>query len=37
MTFQNFVCWNFAGVQRVMNVEATQPPDYVFLATSTLR
>ncbi|MBA2747784.1 MAG: hypothetical protein H0U45_03355 [Tatlockia sp.] len=33
MTFQNFVCWNFDGVQRVMNVEATQPPDYVFLAT----
>ncbi len=33
MTFQNFVCWNFDGVQRVMNVDATQPPDYVFLAT----
>lgn len=33
MKFQNFVCWDFEGVQRVMNVEATQPPDYVFLAT----
>lgn len=33
MTFQNFVCWHFAQVQRVMNVEATQPPDHIFLAT----
>ena len=33
MTFQNFVCWDFEQVQRVMNVEATQPPDYIFLAT----
>jgi len=33
MTFQNFVCWRPEQVQRVMNVEATQPPDYVFLAT----
>jgi hypothetical protein len=33
MTFKNFVCWDFEQVQRVMNVEATQPPDYIFLAT----
>jgi hypothetical protein len=33
MTFQNFVCWRSEQVQRVMNVEATQPPDHVFLAT----
>jgi len=33
MTFKNFVCWDLEQVQRVMNVEATQPPDYIFLAT----
>lgn len=33
MTFQNFVCWHSEQVQRVMNVEATQPPEHVFLAT----
>lgn len=33
MTFQNFVCWHSDQVQHVMNVEATQPPEHVFLAT----
>ncbi len=33
MTFQNFVCWNTEMIRRVMNVEATQPPNYLFLAT----
>lgn len=33
MTFQNFVCWRSQQVQSIMNVEATQPPDHVFLAT----
>lgn len=33
MTFQNFVCWSYDRIQRVMNVEATQPLDYIFLAT----
>ncbi len=33
MTFQNFVCWHPEKVQRNMNIEATQSPDHVFLAT----
>ena len=33
MTFEKFVCWNLEGVRRVMNVEATQPPNHIFLAT----
>lgn len=33
MTFQNFVCWNLDRVRRIMNVEATQPPNHLFLAT----
>ncbi len=33
MTFQNFVCWNLDRVRRVMDVEATQPPNHLFLAT----
>lgn len=33
MTFQNFVCWNLDRVRRVMDVEATQPPPHLFLAT----
>jgi energy-coupling factor transporter ATP-binding protein EcfA2 len=33
MTFQNFVCWHPEQVQRIMNIEATQSPDHVFLAT----
>jgi hypothetical protein len=33
MNFQNFVCWNLERVRRVMEVEATQPPNHLFLAT----
>ncbi|MDY6783347.1 MAG: protein DpdH [Cyanobacteriota bacterium] len=33
MTFQNFVCWSIERVRQVMNVEATQPSDRLFLAT----
>ncbi len=33
MIFQKFVCWRSEQVQRIMNVEATQPPDHIFLAT----
>lgn len=33
MTFKNFVCWSSAKVHQVMNVEATQPLDHIFLAT----
>ncbi|GAA6623058.1 protein DpdH [Scytonema sp. NUACC26] len=33
MSFQNFVCWNLDMVHHVMNVEATQPPNHLFLAT----
>lgn len=33
MTFKKFVCWGSDRVHRVMNVEATQPLDHVFLAT----
>jgi hypothetical protein len=33
MTFQNFVCWNTDMIRRVMDVEATQPPNHLFLAT----
>lgn len=33
MTFKNFVCWYNERVHRVMNVEATQPLDHVFIAT----
>ena len=31
--FTKFVCWELEGVRRVMNVEATQSPDHIFLAT----
>ncbi|MHC5917916.1 MAG: hypothetical protein ACYTXE_44670, partial [Nostoc sp.] len=33
MTFEKFVCWNLENVRRVMDVEATQPPNHLFLAT----
>ncbi|MCW6036019.1 hypothetical protein K4A83_07000 [Spirulina subsalsa FACHB-351] len=33
MTFTKFVCWNRDNVRRVMEVEATQVTDWVFLAT----
>ena len=33
MTFTKFVCWDLDRVRRVMNVEATQTPDHIFLAT----
>lgn len=33
MTFKNYVCWRSEQVQRIMNVEATQPLDHIFLAT----
>lgn len=33
MTFTKFVCWDLDGVRRVMDVEATQTPDHIFLAT----
>ncbi|MFM2062340.1 MAG: hypothetical protein RLZZ507_2010 [Cyanobacteriota bacterium] len=33
MTFTKFVCWNLANVRQVMDVEATQPPNHIFLAT----
>ncbi len=32
MTFTKFVCWELEHVQRVMNVEATQSFDHLFLA-----
>ena len=31
--FTKFVCWELERVRRVMNVEATQTPDHIFLAT----
>jgi len=31
--FTKFVCWDLDRVRRVMNVEATQTPDHIFLAT----
>src|SRR6476469_7221464 len=33
MLFKNFVCWNPEQVRRVMDTEALQTPDHVFLAT----
>lgn len=33
MTFQNFVCWNLDMIRQVMNVEATQTANHLFLAT----
>lgn len=33
MTFEKFVCWNLDRVRRVMDVEATQPRNHLFLAT----
>ncbi|MDD1415640.1 ATP-binding protein, partial [Dolichospermum sp. ST_con] len=33
MTFEKFVCWNLENIRRVMDVEATQAQDHIFLAT----
>ncbi|MEH2118327.1 hypothetical protein [Nostoc sp.] len=33
MSFEKFICWNLDRVQRVMNEEATQPSNHLFLAT----
>ncbi len=33
MTFEKFVCWKLDMISQVMNVEATQPPNHLFLAT----
>lgn len=33
MTFSRYVCWKPEMVRQVMDVEATQPEDYIFLAT----
>lgn len=33
MTFSKYVCWQPEMVRKVMDVEATQPEDHVFLAT----
>lgn len=33
MAFEKFVCWNLDRVRRVMDVEATQPENHLFLAT----
>jgi hypothetical protein len=31
--FKNHVCWRYKNVQHILNIEATQSSDYVFLAT----
>ncbi|MDP5016204.1 MAG: protein DpdH [Dolichospermum sp.] len=33
MTFEKFVCWNSENIRRVMDVEATQAENHIFLAT----
>ncbi|AFY67279.1 protein DpdH [Geitlerinema sp. PCC 7407] len=33
MTFSKYVCWHPDMVRKVMDVEATQPEDHIFLAT----
>ena len=33
MTFTKYVCWKPEMVRQVMDVEATQPEDHIFLAT----
>ena len=33
MIFSNFACWNLNMVRSVMDVEATHPPEHLFLAT----
>lgn len=33
MMFKNYVCWRYKNVQQILNIEATQSSDYVFLAT----
>ncbi|PAX60541.1 protein DpdH [Brunnivagina elsteri] len=33
MTFKNYVCWNLDMIRQVMNVEATQTSNHLFLAT----
>ncbi|KJH72502.1 protein DpdH [Aliterella atlantica] len=32
MVFKNYVCWRYENVQRILNIEAIQPPDHIFLA-----
>jgi hypothetical protein len=32
MVFKNYVCWHSENVQRILNIEAIQPPDHIFLA-----
>ncbi|MEA5536678.1 protein DpdH [Crocosphaera sp. XPORK-15E] len=33
MTFQNYVCWKSENIQPILNIEAIQPEDHIFLAT----
>ncbi|ALF54911.1 hypothetical protein ACX27_22125 [Nostoc piscinale CENA21] len=33
MTFEKFVCWHLDMIRQVMNVEATQTANHLFLAT----
>ena len=33
MTFSKYACWKPAMVRQVMDVEATQPEEHIFLAT----
>ncbi|MBE9111423.1 hypothetical protein IQ273_18625 [Nodosilinea sp. LEGE 07298] len=33
MTFSKYVCWKPEMIRKVMDVEATQPEDHIFLAT----
>lgn len=33
MTFEKFVCWKLDMIRQVMNVEATQTANHLFLAT----
>ncbi|MGK7944788.1 MAG: protein DpdH [Microcystaceae cyanobacterium] len=33
MAFQNYVCWKTENIERILNIEAIQPEDHIFLAT----
>ncbi|WP_107668674.1 protein DpdH [Cyanothece sp. BG0011] len=33
MTFHNYVCWKRENIQPILNIEAIQPEDHIFLAT----
>lgn len=33
MTFQNYVCWKTENIEPILNVEAIQPEEHIFLAT----